>query len=200
MLSFKNNQGNTIYKNGQLGLDWFQMPDSQLPVWAEDAQFLSDIAMGKVKVKGHDGQPVENPSKAVNLTLGNLTQKVIQQLTDAGELSLRPRGFGFTATKNGMTTHELVLDETLVLRGGTLFSPNAEMGDWVRIFITDDSDVEITEYVKKMMVYPGMIVKIEDVDVSSPIPQGYKLKVDYHSVGTVNDPKVGVNLTSYEMD
>lgn len=166
--------------------------------WANDQEAMSDLLNGNLIIYS-DGEPIFKPAQAIQFLLNMIPARVKQTLADE-EISLRPRGFNFTATKETMSPHTFVFDEVLKLRGGSLFSPNAKMGDWVCIKVLDASDNEIDTYVPKMMVFPNMVTKIEDVDTSQPMQAGWKLKVEYTSVsGATVDPEVAVNLTSYEI-
>lgn len=174
--------------------------ESNEAIWQGDLRAVADVISGDLAVF-RESVPLKGKD-ALDFFLGivPVPRKVQMTVGPAASYSLRPRGFSFTATKETTTPHDFEFDEELVLKGGSLFSPNAKMGDWVKISVLAPDDTELKVYVPKLMVFPGVPTEIEDVDVSDPIPAGCKLRVEYTSVsGATVDADVAVNLKSYEV-
>lgn len=133
-------------------------------------------------------------------------QEVIQVL-GKDNLLLSPRGMIFNPTAGRTTSSDLKFDTDLVLRGGVLFSENAVVGDYIGVDIIDKDNVTgqggtpdnptiLGSYVKKWCVMPGVVNSVVDISVTSIIPSGLYLRVNYTSVGQTN-PTVALNLICY---
>jgi hypothetical protein len=132
---------------------------------------------------------------------------VVQVLGD-DTLSLAPIGTFFTAPAGQTNTFDLVLPETMVLRGGVLFSPNASMGDYISVDVIDKDNVTgqgatpqkpitVGQYILQWFVMPNVPNEIEDVSISQTLIGGLYVRITYTSVSKIISPQVITNLIAY---
>jgi hypothetical protein len=131
----------------------------------------------------------------------------VVQVLGADTLTLCPFGAIIQPTANAVTSCDIVLPTTMVLRGAQLFSSNAVVGDWFSLQVIDkdnvtgqggtpDSPTILGTYLISWYVMPGVVNAVEDVSISQQLPQGVYIRVVYTSVGTTA-PSVLINFISY---
>lgn len=132
----------------------------------------------------------------------------VVQVLGKDELTLCPFGaINLDMTPNDLTVWDIPLPATCVLRGGTLFSPNAAMGDWISVQVVDKDNVVgaggtpddptiLGIYVLSWYIMPGVDNKLEDVSISETLPQGVYVRINYTSVSSTA-PQVIMNFLSY---
>lgn len=129
-------------------------------------------------------------------------------------LSLCPYGAssldssGNTILKAGQTVAwDIPLPTTMVLRGATFYSADAEVGDWISVQVVDKDNVTgqggtptnptiLGSYALSWFIAPSVINKVEDVSISQSLPKGIYMRINYTSVGTKN-PTAIINFISY---
>jgi hypothetical protein len=142
----------------------------------------------------------------VNTAPPAITPNVIQVL-GADTLTLCPFGSIISPAPSAITNCDIVMPETMVLRGGIIFSQNATVGDWISISVIDKDNVlgyggtptsptVMGTYVLSWYVMPGIENRLEDVSISQSLPAGVYMRISYTSVGTTA-PSVLVNFISY---
>ena len=196
----------------------YQIPAIELPKWAADDLVLQKAALMTLQVFNHDGTQASTGADAISILRDEKIRKVLPTVSEFGDNSLRPRGFSGVAVAGAVTNIDWELPVTLRLRGGIFEGRNSTPGDSVRFLIIDKNDVlgygtnpangnpispsnplVITEYVPGFPVFSGP-VRIEDVDLSSPIPQGLFMRLEYTSVAPNGgqDATAMMGLLSYE--
>jgi hypothetical protein len=113
----------------------------------------------------------------------------------------------FTGTKATSFDTDYVIDATdanIQLKAAKLFVPDAVLGDNLKFQIVDVDGVAypagtiIAEYVRSWCIFPNVANEVEDVSISSPIPQGFYIRLKYNSDASATvDPKGVINLIGY---
>ena len=133
----------------------------------------------------------------------------VVQVLGKDTLSLSPRAIKFDAPANQTSTWDKPIDEILVLRGGLLFSNNANIGDSLTVSIVDKDNVlgfggtpssptVVGQYVKEWYVMPGIVNELADVSISQPLQSGLYVRFEYTNTSQTSTVNVIVNLISYE--
>jgi hypothetical protein len=133
----------------------------------------------------------------------------VVQVLGADSLTLCPFGAysGSTLVANAVTPWDIVLPESMVLRGAVLFSPDGILGDWISVQVVDKDNVTgqggtpsnptiLGTYAISYYLAPGIPNKVEDVSISESLPAGVYMRVNYTSTGTVA-PHAIINFISY---
>lgn len=179
----------------------YNIPSNELPRWASDDLVIEKAGAGTLQVYGHDGSMAAGGAAAVAVLRDEGIKKVLPTVSDAGDNSLRTQGFTGVAAAGAVTNIDWAFPKTLRLRGGIFEGRGSAPGDMVKMLIIDKDDVLgygtnpangnpispsnpliLTEYVPGFPVFSGP-TRIEDVDLSDPIPQGLYMRLEYTSVG-----------------
>lgn len=107
----------------------------------------------------------------------------------------------FTATKDAITTSDLkITDSNQYLHSGELFTKDGAYGDWIEVQIIDIDNVLgygvntiLRQYIKKFFINPTGNLEVRSPYIGKT-PTDVYIRIIYHSVGLVLDPKVYVNL------
>ena len=137
--------------------------------------------------------------------LVNTSPPKVVQVLGSDTLTLCPFGaFSGTTIVAGTTTNwDVPLPQTMTLRGASLFSSNATLGDWISVSVIDINNVTgaganavLGQYVLSWYIVPGVWNTMEDISISQSLPSGMFLRFAYTSVGSTA-PQAIVNFFSY---
>lgn len=158
--------------------------------------------------------PTPNPSDQYDFetnylpTANQSPRGNVVQVLGKDALTLSPFGsINTSMTANGLTVWDIVLPQTVALRGGILFSPNANMGDWISIQVVDKDNVlgyggaptaptMVATYVISWYIMPGIPNELEDISISETLPAGLYMRVNYTSTSSTA-PVALINFLSY---
>lgn len=177
-------------------LDYIDASVNETDVWFKDVLSNTDQTTLTTVINNYVyiNPPAYSPLKVV-------------QVLGADSLTLSPFGAIINPTAGTLTNCDIALPTAMVLRGGSMFSNNSSVGDWISISVIDKDNVigaggtpnnptVLGIYVIGWYMMPGIENRLEDISVSQNLPQGVYMRISYTSVGNVN-PKVVINFISY---
>lgn len=119
-----------------------------------------------------------------------ITEKRIGKTSDKMKL----RGFNFTAVKTTSTSFTYTVSEELYIKDGLLITDKNVPFDKIDIELLSPDDTLLHTYVKDYPLCKSGMTGFTDETLSETDFNGLKLKLTYHSIGTVDDIKCEMQL------